>query len=255
MAARAIYNGVLNLGPHRLPVKIYSAAQDRKIHFHLLHDQDHVRIKQRLASSVTGETVPYEALRRGVPVDGDRLVILDREELAELDPPSSRDIELGPFVPKSAISHQWYDRPYYLKPDGKTDDYFALAEALDQTGCVGIARWTMRKKQYVGALSTHTGRLTLVTLRNPDEVILADQLEPPEGREFDPRELQLAEQLLTTLKADFDPDEYHDAYRERVAQLIEAKREGKTPIFEPPPERPESDSLLDALEASLQASG
>lgn len=255
MAARAIWKGILNLGDRRLPVKVYSAAQDRKIHFHLLHDQDQERIKQRLASSVTGETVAYDELRRGVAVDGDRLVVLDRDELAELDPPASRDIELGPFVPRSAISHQWYDRPYYLKPDGQSNEYFALAEALDRSGREGIARWVMRKKEYVGALSTHRGHLTLMTLRHPDEVILAEQLDPPEGREFDPRELKLAEQLLTTLKADFDPEQYHDAYRERVAQLIETKREGRTPVYETPEAKPESDSLLDALEASLQTSG
>lgn len=254
MAARAIWKGVIRFGDVRVPVKLYSAVQDRGIRFHLLHDQDMVRLKQRMVSPATGEEVPYAEAEKGYEVERGRFVMLDREELASLEPEDSREIAITRFVDPAAVNHQWYVRPYWLGPDdGGSADYAALAQALADEEREGIARWVMRKKEYLGALRAAEGRLSLVTLREADEVIRASELEPPAGRAPDPKESKLAEQLLRALRGEFDPGDYRDEFRERVRELIAAKREGKTievEEYEPPPQ---PESLEKALRASLQA--
>src|SRR5690606_31008539 len=141
MSARAMWKGVIVAGKERLGVKLYSALEDRNIHFHLLHDQDHVRIQQRMVHRETGRTVPYAESRRGVEVDSSTMVVLDDQDLESLEPEDSRDIRIERFIPTGTLTYQWYERPYYLGPDGDEAAYFALAEALAESQSEGIARW------------------------------------------------------------------------------------------------------------------
>ncbi|MEQ9379264.1 MAG: Ku protein [Pirellulales bacterium] len=253
MASRAIWKAVIRVGEGELPVKLYSAVQDQAIHFHLLHDQDLVRIKQRLVNPNTDATVAYEDTQRGVEVGSQKIVILEQAELEALVPEESRDINVGPFIPRGEIGHQSYDRPYYLGPDGNEDDYFAFAQALAKSEREGIAQWTMRKKAYVGSLLERDGYLMLITLRHAGEVIDSSELTPPEGRALEKKEQQLARQLVEALTDDFEPDEYQDTYRERVRKLINAKQRNETFQVEEYEEKFPSDSLADSLEASIQA--
>lgn len=155
-------------------------------------------------------------------------------------------------MPAGAIDHAWYDRPYYLGPDGDSAAWAALAAALETSGRVGVARWVMRKREYVGALRVEDGYPVLVTLRRPGEVVSPAELEAPGGRDLDARELAMAEQLVGALAEPFDPEDYADSYRRRVLELVEAKAEGKLLRLPKPAERtPTEDDLAGALEASL----
>lgn len=252
MAARAIWKGVLCLDELEVPVKLYSAVQDHTIRFHLLHDQDQTRIKQRLVNPRTQREIPYSEAHKGYEVERGTFVMLDKEELQSLEPEPSRDIQITRFVDPGEIHHQWYDRPYYLGPDGEdTGDYFALAEALEKEQKEGVARWAMRKKEYLGSLRSRNGYLVLTTLRFANQVITADSLEPPEGREPAKQELQMAEQLVGALQTDFDPSAYRDEYRDAVMQLIKAKARGEEVETEEYEEPEENDSLAESLRASL----
>jgi DNA end-binding protein Ku len=201
----------------------------------------------------TGKEVPKDEIRRAYQVEPGTAIVLKPEELDKLEPEPSRDIELLTFVPPAAIVHQWYDRPYYLGPDGDDQGYFALAEALQRQGREGIARWVMRKKQYVGALRARDRYLVLIKLRYADEVLMAQELPAPSGRPLDEREVKMAEQLVAMLEGEFQAQDYIDEYRERVARYIEAKAQGAAPkLAKIPPKRQEG-SLTDVLSASLQA--
>lgn len=250
--ARAMWKGVIRFGDARVPVKLYSAVQDRSVHFRLLHSKDRSPVRQAMVNPETDAIVPYAETRRGYVTDEGSLVVLDKEELEELAPEQSRDIEVIHFMPPEVIDHRWYSRPYYLGPDGAEKDYFALIEALEHTGKEGLARWVMRKKAYVGALRLHQGYPMLMSLRHEEEVVSVDALEPPKGKKLDAKELDMAQQLIGMLEAPFEPEEYHDEYRARVMEMIEAKRRGEsvkvTPIRRPKP----SDDLSKALEASLK---
>ncbi len=257
MAARAIWKAGLVIGRKRVPVALYTAVEDRDIHLHLLHGKDGVRVRQRLADPRTGRTVPIEETVRGFEIERDRFVVLEPDELAALDPEPSRDIEVVSFVPRGAIDHRWYERPYYLGPErGHADDYFALATALERTRRDGFARWTMRKREYAGALRLHDGYLALVSLRHANEVIAASTLEPPAGRAFDARERRLASQLIAALSGAFEHEQFRDEYRERVLDLVAQKQKGRRiDLVRYEPEPVADEALVAALERSLKSAG
>lgn len=254
MAARAIWKGTLHVGEVEVPVKLYSAVEDRKVHFRLLDAKDREPVEQRMVHPVTGEAVEKDEVRKGWVAEPGVFVVLDDEDLARAQPEPSRDIELLRFVPAEAIDPPWYERPYWLGPDGADarEPYFALAAALEREAREGVARWTMRKKRYVGALHARNGRLMLVTLRNAGEVISAADLPAPRGRQLAPRELAMARQLVEALEDEFRPEDYRDEHRERVAELVAAKAEGKAPkVRNIRPKKP-SEDLDRALAASLK---
>lgn len=252
MAARAMWKAVVAIGDIEVPVKLYSALQDQDVHFRLLHAADHAPVRQHMVNPETDEIVPKEAIRRGyITPEGD-LVMLNEDELAELEPEASREIRVLHFLPGDAIDHRWYRRPYYLGPDGATNRYAALVRALEQSGREGLAQWTMRKKAYVGALRLHEGYPMLMALRHADEVIAIDSIDTPAGRDLDKRELQMAQQLIDMLAADFEPEQYRDEYRERVLQLIQTKASGGKVAAFKPRRRERSADLSKALEASLE---
>lgn len=255
MAARAIWKGRIRFGDVDVPVKLYSAIKSTGgVHFRLLHEKDLVPVKQQMVNPATGKVVAYEDVRRAFPTDDGRLVMLDEEELAELEPEASRDIEITRFVDPAVITHQWYDRPYYLGPDDSDADYFALAEALRSRQKEGVARWVMRNKEYVGALRLEDEHLMLMTLRHAGEVVPASALKAPGGRELDKREIQMAKQLVSALEGDLDLESYKDEYRERVLELVEAKASGKVLKFpKAPAKKKKEDSLSAMLEKSLEA--
>jgi DNA end-binding protein Ku len=248
-SARAMWKGVISFGSVALPVRLYSAVQDRDVHFRLLHRTDKQPVKQVMINPETDEVVPAEQIRKAYE-DGDVLVMLSEEELESIEPEPSREIEVLRFV--EDITHQWYDRPYYLGPDGAGGEYFALSEALTTQKKQGVARWVMRNKEYVGALVPEGDYLMLITLRYAEEIIPASALEPPAGRPADAKELKLAEQLVATLESDFDPAEFADEYRARVLEFVEKKASGGAPrIKKLQPRRPTEKSLADVLAASL----
>jgi DNA end-binding protein Ku len=252
MAARAIWKGVVRVGTLRVPVKLYSAITDRKVHFRLLHKTDHEPVKQQLVSADDGETVEYAEVRKAYPLTRGRMVLLEKEELEKLEPEDSRDIAVTRFVNAAELDHRLYERPYYLGPDGDAKAYFAAAAALQRKEKQGIARWVMRDKEYIGALVAEDGYLMLITLRRADEIIAADALKAPGGRELQARELQMAEQLIEALHGDFEPSQYRDQYRARVLDLVETKAAGKKPKVVPfRPKKQKEDQLADALQASL----
>jgi DNA end-binding protein Ku len=254
MAARAIWKGVLRIGEEAVPVKLYSAIErGESVGFRLLHEKDRQPVQGRMVNPRTGRQVATEDTKRGFVTDQGELVVLEAEELQAIEPEASRDIELTRFVPADSVDPRWYDRPYFLGPDGEPGAYAALAAALGKRGVAGIARWVMRGQHYVGALRLEDGWPMLVTMRHAGELVDASALPRPSGRKMEPKELKMAEQLLRALEGEFDPGEWKDEHRERLMELIEAKAEGKTiPIAERREKRTEAD-LADALRQSLAA--
>jgi DNA end-binding protein Ku len=253
MAARAIWKAVLNVGPATVPVKLYSAVEDRAVHFNLLDAASETRVKQHMVDPETGAEVPKEEIRKGYQFAPGSFVILDPEDLQAVEPEASRDISVVSFVPPEVITHQWYERPYYLGPDGDDAAYFALAEALEKRNREGFAKWVMRKKHYTGALRAADGYLMLITLRKADEVLSAHDLPQPGGRAPDPREIKMAEQLIQVLEDEFRPEDFSDEYRERVLNYIEQKAKGQKPKLVSIKEKKPAASLTGVLEASLKA--
>lgn len=251
--ARAMWKGELTLGDESLPLKLYAAAQDRRVHFRLLHEPDGVPVRQRSVHPSTGEVVDREDVRWGYEVEPGVLVVLDEDDLGGLEPEPSREIELLGFLHPRAVPEPHHERPYFLGPDGDEETYLAFAQALLASGRVALVRWVMRKKRYAGVISAGEGSLGLTTLRTTEEVVLLAGFHAPGGRALGPQEKALAEQLVSALSGHFDPAEYEEQYRRRVEELVRAKAAGKKPrLRRAKPKKPAA-SLAKALRQSLSA--
>jgi DNA end-binding protein Ku len=253
MAARAIWKGELKLGTTRVPVKLYSAVEDRTVRFHVLDDRQKKRVKQHMVDPDSGEEVPTEEIQKGYEIEPGKYVILTADDLEQLEPPPSRDIEIVEFVPQVKISQQWYERPYYAGPDGDLKEYFALVEALKNKETEGIAHWVMRNKYYAGALRSVGDYLFLFTLRDAKEVILADELTKPSGASPTQKELTMAKQLVEMLRGEFNPAEYKDDYRLRVQEFIEKKAKGHAPRLHAVKAKRKTTALDSVLAKSIES--
>ena len=253
MAARAIWKGILEIGSAKVPVKLYSAVTDRTVRFHVLDDRSKMRIKQHMVDPESGDEVATEEIQKGYELEPGRFVILTEEDLKSIEPEPPREIEIGEFVPPSQISQQWYQRPYYLGPDGDQKAYFALAEALQKRELEGVAHWVMRNKAYVGVLRAEGDYLMLITLRNAAQVISARELTKPSGPASTAKELSMAKHLVSLMEGEFNPAEFKDEYRERVMEFIEKKAKGHAPRLQAVKTKRKAGSLDSVLQKSLAA--
>jgi DNA end-binding protein Ku len=256
---RSIWSGAISFGLVNVPVKLYSAVSKKTVRFHQLHGETGSRIQQRRVDPTTGEEVSYEDIVKGYEIGKDRYVVVTPDELEALDPEKTRSIDIEDFVDESEIDPIYYDHPYYLAPaQGAEKAYRLLLDAMKQAGKVAIARVVIRNKEQLVAIRPSDNVLTMSTMNFADEVVPPDKLD--EIGESDgskekttKRELDMAQQLIDSLTTDFDPDKYHDTYRERVLDLIERKAAGEE--IAAPPEAPEPapvPDLMAALEASLK---
>lgn len=256
--ARAIWSGSVSFGLVSIPVKLYNAVSRRTVHFNQLDERTGSRIKQKRVSAQDGEEVPSEHLVKGYELSSGNYVIINDDELASLDPKSQRTIEIEEFVDLVDIDPIYYDSAYYLAPDPATvKPYALLAEAMERSQKVGIARFVMRTKQYLAAIRPVDGKLVLSTMVYPDEVNApADiaELADVESVEISDKELAMAEQLVDSLAADFEPEKFHDTYREQVLALIERKAAGDEEVVSAPAavEQEKVVDLMAALEASVK---
>jgi DNA end-binding protein Ku len=250
MPARSMWKGSLRIAKHELKFKLYAAVEDAAVRFHLLHAADEQRVEQRMVHSETAEAIPPDAIHKAFEVESGTLVLLTDEELAALVPEPSRDVDVYAFVPEGAIGPTWYERPYFIGPDGDAAEYAALARALRETKRVGLARWVMRNKRYNGALRAEGDHLVLLTLHSREEVVEAPKLTLGEGA-ADERELKMAKQLVSALEGDFEPSKFENHHRERLMELIQAKAKGKKLPKRRAQKKAAPSSLSGALRASL----
>jgi DNA end-binding protein Ku len=257
--ARAIWSGSISFGLVNIPVKLYTAVSRKNVAFHQIDKRTGSRIKQRRVSAADGEEVAYEDIVKGYELPGGDYVTIDDDELSALDPEAARTIDIEEFVDLADIDPIYYDSAYYLVPDATTaKPYKLLAQAMDESQKVGIARFVMRTKQYVAAVRPKDGKLLLSTMVYDDEVVRPEEIggfDVLDKVEVGSKEVAMAEQLIASLSDAFEPGKHRDTYREAVLELIERKAAGETEILAPP-SAPAAEKVIDlmaALEASVAA--
>jgi DNA end-binding protein Ku len=255
--ARAIWSGAISFGLVNIPVKLYSAVSKKTVRFHQIDAESGQRIRQQRVNPASGEEVPYEQIIKGYEIGPDRYVTISPDELDALEPQKTRTIDIEDFVELDQIDPIYYDHPYYLAPDkGAGKAYKLLLDAMEDAGKVAIARVVIRSKENLVAIRPHDGVLTMETMLFADEVISPDSLDEMAAADGEgttsKRELDMAKQLIDSLSSEFEPEKYHDEYRERVLELIERKAQGETVVVEAPEEEPKKvPDLMAALEASI----
>ncbi|WP_019818608.1 non-homologous end joining protein Ku [Saccharomonospora saliphila] len=249
--ARAIWSGALNFGLVTVPVELYSATQDHTIHFRQFQRDTSDRIRYRRVNERTGEEVPYDQIVKGYDLGGDEYVLIEPEELEEVAPGRSRTIDIDAFVDLEEIDPVYFQKTYWLAPAKEEFGraYSLLIDAMARTNRAGIARFVMRGKEYIAAVRAGDGVLVLNTLLFPEDIRVPEQEisklpAPGQARE---KEVDMAVSLIESMAEEWNPEEYHDTYTERVLQLIDDKRAGRTIT---PAEQPrEATKVVDLFEA------
>lgn len=256
---RAIWNGSISFGLVNIPVKLYSAVSRKTVRFNQIDAKSGARVKQKRVSADDGEEVPYERIVKGYELPSGEYVLITDDEIAALDPEAVRTIDIDEFVDLADIDPIFYDNAYHLVPDEQTaKPYKLLATAMEEAGKVGICHFVMRSKQYLAAVRPVDGRLVLSTMVYADEVVDPGEIggfDLLDDIEIDEKEQAMAEQLIATLDATFDPDRHKDTYREAVLELIDRKAAGESGDDLVPAPAPSSDKVIDlmaALEASVK---
>jgi DNA end-binding protein Ku len=256
--ARPVWSGTISFGLVNVPVKAYTAVRDHDVHFHQLQKRTGSRIRYQKVAEKSGKEVDPNDIEMGFEIGKGRYVTFDKEELDELRPESTRAVEVSDFVALEDIDPIYYERTYWLVPDGQAaaKAYQLLRAAMEERQRVAIGTVVMRNKQYLAAIRPLEGALAMSTMRFADEVVPRSELdELPRRSKPEAKNLGMAVQLLDAMTTDWDPRRYEDTFTDELRQRIRAKDKGEEIVEEA--ERPEPTGtvidLMAALEGSLDA--
>jgi DNA end-binding protein Ku len=257
---RAMWSGAVSFGLVSVPVKAYSATTNHDIRFHQVHSADGGRIKYKRTCSLDGAEVEYADIVKGFETEEGELITLSEEDLDSLPVATGHEIDVIEFVPADQIDPLLFDKSYYLEPDPKAaKPYALLREALVQTDRMAVVKVALRQRETLALLRVRDKAIVLQTMLWPDEVREPDFEILEADVDLRPQEQKMAASLVESLGADFDPDQFHDEYREAVAELIERKK--TTGDARPAPVAPAASDdagesmtdLLTALQRSVEA--
>ena len=255
--ARPVWSGTISFGLVAIPVKLFHAVRRQSVSFNQLDERNMARIRYRKVNAESGDEVGDDHIVKGYEISKGRYVVVDPDELEPFMPVATKSVDLEEFVDLADIDPVYFDSAYHLAPDGPPKPYVLLARAMEASGKVAIGRFVMRNKQYTAAIRAEDGRLVMSTLAYADEVVdpaEIDELQGLDDVEVNDTEVAMAEALVDSLAAEFEPEKYRDEYREEVMALIQMKADGEE--FEVPEvaaEKPQVVDIMAALEASVAA--
>jgi DNA end-binding protein Ku len=238
-------------------VKAFTAVRDHDVHFNQLDKKSGARIRNKKVSEKSGREVDNDDIAMGFEVGKGKYVTFDKGELKELQPASTRAIDVSDFVALAEIDPIFYERTYWLAPadDQAKEAYQLLLAAMEDRDRAAIGTVVMRNKEYLTAIRPLDGALAMSTMRFADEVVPRSEIDGIPTRRSKPtgKALQLATQIVDSLAGDWDPDQYHDTYAEELRRRIKAKDRGKQVVDEAAPEEGDAKivDLMEALEASV----
>jgi DNA end-binding protein Ku len=234
---RSIWKGAISFGLVSIPVRLYTATEEKDVSFHQVHREDGGRIRYKRVCSVDGEEVPYADIAKGYELPGGEMVVLTDDDLADLPLSTSRVVDVLSFVPLDQVDPIYFAKSYFLEPDKTaTKPYLLLRNALERSGMVALVKVAIRTKEVLATLRVRDGVLVMETMIWPDEVRVPDFPFLEEDVTVRPQELTMAESLIDSMAGDFDPSQYHDDYREALQQVVDAKVEGRE-LVEPQEEK------------------
>lgn len=246
--ARPIWSGTISFGLVSVPVRMFTATQSKELKFHFLDRRDMAPIGYDKVNKETGESVDPDDIIRGFEFEKGRFVELTDEDIDRLDIELTHTIDICDFVSIDEIDPIYYRSSYYLLPqDGAEKPYRLLVKALEETSRVAIAKVVIRNKQHLAAIRPTGDTLVLETMYYADEVRRPEEAPKPQVRSA---EVEMAKTLIENLAATFDPERYHDRYRNELLELLQKKAEGE-PLPEPRAE--EGGEVVDLMEALRQS--
>ncbi len=252
---RAIWSGTLSFGLVTIPIRLYSALQPKELSFHLLHKKDLSPIRFAKVCRAEGSEVAYEDIVKGYEYhDGDYVVMTD-EDFKKANVTENSTIEIIQFTDEKEIDPIFFEKPYYLEPDRKTQKpYTLLLDALKKSKKVGVAKYVLRSKEHLGIIRPHGDLIVLEQMHFAEEIRKPEGLQTAAKSASQKKEIDLALQLIDQLSTSFKPDNYSDTYTDQLKKIIEAKAKGRTPkAHGTAPEPIHVRDLMATLRRSLEA--
>jgi DNA end-binding protein Ku len=262
--ARPIWKGTISFGLVNVPIALYPAERRSDLHFSLLDSRDKAQVRYQRVNEVTGEEVPWDEVVKAYEYQDGDFVVIEDEEFKRVAVEATQTVEIEAFVDEDEIEYVYFDKPYYLVPGKKGEKaYVLMRETLRRAHTVGIAKVVIRARQYLAALIPEGNALILDLLRYKHEIRDISEYEIPdktiEEYNISERELQMAEKLVETMTTKWEPESFHDEYRDALMQYIERKaKAGETAVAaEPEAPAPEEKKgeiidIMDLLKKSVQ---
>jgi len=251
MAVQGIWSGTISFSLVAIPVQLVRAVKPGRISFRTLHNTDYSPLARRMFCPKHEKIVPPDEIVRGYEITPDRYLPITDEELESVSPERSRTIEIIEFIDMKEVDPIYFDHAYYLVPSkGGEKAYRLLAEVMQRTNRAGLAKFVLAEREYLVAVKSTQGALTLITLHYSEEVLSDDGLAPMKGRIEAMEKKRLGKTIRQRL-ADFDPGKYADKRRDKIMGLLKQKMKEHPPVEAPAAEEEEGEGPAD-LVATLE---
>jgi DNA end-binding protein Ku len=254
MAPRALWTGSISFGLVNVPVRVFSAVHEHKLSFHLVHAKDNAPIGYQKICKLEEKPVSNDEIVKAFEVEKGEFVQMTDEDFEAVQVEGRHSIDLDDFVPYDDIDPAFFAHTYLVGPqEGAERPYALLVRAMEESGLVGIGKFVMRSRQYLGCLRVRNGLLTLEQMYFADEVDDPEAVLPEKLPDVAKRELEMGLSLIQSFAGEWEPEKYEDTYRDALMAIVEEKRKGNEVhrIQEPDDEKAPPD-LMEALRRSLE---
>jgi DNA end-binding protein Ku len=257
---RAIWNGTISFGLVNIPIALYPATQTEELKFRLLRKSDLSPVNYRRVAEKDGKEVPWNQIVKGYEYEKGKYVVLKDEDFQRVDLEATQTVDIRDFVDVDEIDPVFFHKPYYLEPrKGGKKAYALLRDSLQKSGKVGIAKVVIKTRQYLAGVKPENGALVLELMHFADELADTRKLHIPKKTEAAKREMDMASALIDSMSSKWDPEKYHDEYREALMEVIEEKVEaGGREMGGKPKRAPKPTKVIDlasVLQKSLEQAG
>lgn len=252
---RSIWKGAISFGLVSIPIKLFSATEEKDVSFRQVHAEDGGRIKYRRVCQNCGNEIPYAEIAKGYEMPDGRMVILDSDDMASLPLPTTKTVEVVQFVGAEEVDPSYFARTYFLQAEGAgAKPYVLLRDALVKSSRWAVVKVALRSREALALIRPRDDVLVMHTMLWPDELRDGSFAAPSVDVTVSDAEVTMAQSFIDALAGEFQQDDYSDAYREAIEALVESKLEGtELPSAEEPEGEAEVVDLVAALRASVEA--
>ena len=251
--ATSVWKGHLTFGLVSLPVRLFTAARSESLSFNQLHKQDNSRIKQVIYCQTEDKPIPRDEIVKGYEYEKGKYVVIEDEDIKKVAPKTAKVMEIQEFVKAGDVDPVYLESSYYMAPDeGGEKPYALLFEALKETKYYAVAKIAMHNREHIVIVRPGERGMVLHTMYYADEVRRTEEFRT-DTTKVSEREMNLAKMLVESLAAEFEPEKYHDTYRDNLRKMIDAKVEGHKVVETPETHIAPVIDIMEALKKSLEA--
>lgn len=251
---RAIWKGTISFGLVSIPISLFTATRREEIKFRLLRGTDLSPVNYKRVAEADGKEVPWDKIVKGYEYEKGKFVVIKDEDFARVDVEATQTVDIINFVKLEEINPLLFSKPYYMQVEKGGDKAYALLrDSLTASRKVGIAKVVIKERQHLAAIRAQQSGLMLELMRFPDEVIEAGDFKAPQTRTASKAEMDMASKLIESMSTKWEPDNYHDDYKEGLEKLIEKKVASGGDVLPAPRRAKKATSAVDLVSVLQQS--